>query len=475
MSKLKNVAALAVTLFLIVANSLVAEESSALILRGGWLFDATGDSVVPNTGLVIRAGKLLEVGASLDGRDLSGFDVIELKEDEYILPGFFDLHAHYGMDLFGKGRVDETRAYPVLFLANGVTSTYPAGELDPNKMMNLRRQIDAGERIGPRIFNSGPYFGTARHGWDRETTAEQIYEDVDHWAARGVKCFKAKGITSEHLRALIERAHQHGLPVTAHLGSGYRNTVNPRDAILMGLDRVEHFLGGDALTPDRSAYSSLENLSGDPAELDDIVKLYLKHNVYFDATLTAYGYFGKKDPEVYTPFINERDYLTPFTRDQLRKQEPRKISEQFEKIYWVKRRTIKAFYDAGGGHLITLGTDHPSWGEYFTPFSAHRELHAMVLSGIPPADALEIATINGARALNVGDYLGTIEPGKLADLFVIRGNPLEDIRNTRNVRWVIKGGHRYNPKELLKAVRATIGPAGPDDITNWVRQPESRD
>ncbi len=244
------VSAAAAVLLLAFNSPLVAED---IVLRGGWLFDATGDSVVRNTGVVIRAGKFFEVGADLAGRDLTGHEVIDLSGDEYILPGIFDLHAHYAIDLFGRGRVEETESYPVLFLANGVTSTYPAGELDPENMMNLRRQIDAGERIGPRLFNSGPYFGTARYGWNRETTAEQINEDVDHWAALGVRCFKAKGITAEHLQTLVERAHQHAIPVAAHLGSGYRSSVNPRDAILMGLDRVEHFLGGDALAADRAA------------------------------------------------------------------------------------------------------------------------------------------------------------------------------------------------------------------------------
>jgi imidazolonepropionase-like amidohydrolase len=469
--RLGRVAATTAVLLLALATSVTAKD---LIIRGGWLFDGSGDAVVPNTGLVIRAGKFLEVGADLttiadlDARELSGVDVITLSDEEYILPGMFDLHAHYGMDLFGRGRVDETHAYPVLFLANGVTSTYPAGELDPEKMMTLRHQINAGERVGARLFNSGPYFGAARYGWNRETTPEQIHKEVDYWAERGVRCFKAKGITAEHLRALLERAHQHGTPVTAHLGSGFQDTVNPRDAIRMGLDRVEHFLGGDMMPPDRSAYSSLENLAPD-ADLDDIVRLYLKHNVYFDATLTAYGYFGKRDPEVYTYFVDERAYLTPYMQDVLKQREPREPSEQFEKIYWVKRRTIRTFYEAGGGHLITLGTDHPSWGEYFTPFSVHRELHAMVLSGIPPAQALKIATINGARALNVGDLLGTIEPGKLADLFIVKGNPLQDIRNTRNVRLVIKGGNRYDAQALLESVRGTIGPAKADEISNWVR------
>jgi len=443
-------------------------QAPDILIRGGWLFDGTGDTVVHNPGILIRAGKIIEVGDTRD--EVAGEPIVlELNDGQTISPGMFDLHAHYAMDLLGRGRVDETRAYPTLFLANGVTSTYPCGEIDPHEMMKLRVEIDSGKRIGPRVYNSGPYFGRARSGWKSQTTREQIHREVDEWAARGVRCFKAKGITAEHLAALVERAHQHGIPVTGHLGSGYKDTVNPRDAIRMGIDRVEHFLGGDALTSDRSAYSSLENLEGTANELDAIMALYVTHNVHFDATLTAYGYFGKRDPEVYDYFMDEQQYLTPYTRELLSEREKRKISGQFEKIYWVKRRTIKAFYDAGGGHLITLGTDHPSWGEYLTPFCVHRELHAMVLAGIPPADVLKVATINGARALNVANTLGTVEPGKLADLVVVEGNPLRDIRNTRNVELVIKAGRIYDPEELLASVRGTIGPTGPDDISDWAQ------
>ena len=120
------------------------------------------------------------------------------------------------------------------------------------------------------------------------------------------------------------------------------------------------------------------------------------------------------------------------------------------------RRTTKALYDAGG--FITMGTDNPSQGEFLAGFSSHRELHSLVLAGIPPAAALRIGTINGARALNAGDKLGSIEAGKFADLFVIRGNPLRDIRNTRNVRTVMKAGVVYDPAELLKSVEGKSGP-----------------
>ena len=424
------------------------------IIKGGWLFDGVGDDVVKNSGIVIVNGTFLEVGANLAGRDLSKMKVIELTDNDYILPGIFDLHAHHNIQVLGVGRADETEVNPVIFLANGVTSVNPCGEYNPEEMMELKRAIARGEKIGPRMFNTGPYFGTARRGWNREATREDIYRDVDYWAEQGVGNLKAKGIQADHLRWLIERGHQQGLTVSAHLDSGRGTSVNPKDAILMGLDRVEHFLGGDSLPPTRSAYQSLAELDPNDPRVDEVIELYLKHQVIFDATMTAYGYFGKRS-EGYDYWVDERKFFTPEVQ-AWQKEQNRGVNEQFEKIYWVKRKMLKKFYDAGG--TITLGTDHPSWGQFLSGFGAHRELDAFVLSGIPPAAALKIATINGARALNVSDKLGSIEPGKFADLFVIKGNPLEDIRRTRTVHTVMKAGQVYQTRQLLDSVIGKMGP-----------------
>jgi imidazolonepropionase-like amidohydrolase len=399
---------------------------------------------------------------------------VQVADAETVVPGFFDLHAHYAMDLFSAGRKDETVAYPLLFIANGVTSTFPAGEMDPDVMRQLRIRIENGVEPGPRLLSSGPYFGTARPGWDRDITTQQIHAEVDHWAELGVRGFKAKGITPDQLRALIERAHLHGLTVTGHLDSGRRNSVNPRDAILMGIDRIEHFMGGDAFTPDRSAYASYEHMTFDTPEFERIAELYRREHTYFDATLSAYGYYGKRDPDVFTYFVDEKRFLTPYMRSVIDARPPRPVNQQFENIYWTKRREVKAFYDAGGGDLITLGTDHPSWGEFITPFSVHRELLSLSRAGIPNAAVLRIATINGARAMGLGDRLGSIEVGKWADLVVVRGNPLADIRRTRQPRLVVKAGRVYDPEVLMKAVVGKIGPASAADTAAWAPTPPVR-
>jgi imidazolonepropionase-like amidohydrolase len=446
-----------------------AIQAGDLVITGGNVFDSVRDTAVPNTGLVIRNGVFLEVGATFTGRDLSAAQVIQLTSDDYLLPGLFDLHAHYAVDLFGQGRVDEYTANPLVFLGNGVTSTFPAGEVDPEGMMAARRRIDRGEQIGPRILSSGPYFGTARPGWKAaEETPERIRQEVDDWVARGVRGFKAKGIQPPQLFALIDEAHRHGLTVTGHLDSGFRNSVNPRDAIYMGIDRIEHFMGGDAISGDKPAYSSLEALDVTRPEVDAVIQLYLKRNVYYDATVTAYGYwYDPKDARVFTTWQDEMSFLTPHAREIVQARLPRPPNEQFRRIYDVKLKEIKRFYDAGGGRLITLGTDHPSWGEFLSGFGSHRELQAFVLAGIPPAAAIKMATVNAARAFGLGDRLGTIEAGKLADLFVVRGNPLQDIRHTHDVERVVVRGRLYDARRLLDQARGTLGPKTDADDDWW--------
>ena len=451
---------------LMLVGSILGQERS-VVLRGGFLFDGVSGKRVANTDIVVHGGKFRSVGKAAAAATLKHALVIDVPEGATILPGFFDLHAHHGMNLLGRGRVDECTYNPRVFLANGVTSVFPAGEMNPDRMLEARKAIHSGDLDGPRVFSSGPYFGRARPGWNRRMTEEQLRAEVDQWAAAGARGFKAKSIGPDHLRWLIDQAHKHGLTVTGHLGSGARGSVNPRDAILMGIDRIEHFLGGDAMPADKSAYASLVGIVPGTPEFERIARMYVEHGVYYDATMTAFGYYGKRDPEVFERWIDEREFFTPFIQARVAKRRHR-VMQQFETIYWVKRKLLKAFYDAGGGHLITLGTDHPSWGEYLSGFAVHRELHAFVLSGIPNAAALKIATINGARALGIGDKLGTIEPGKFADLVVVDGDPLDDIRATRKVRLVMKAGRVHDPARLLASAKGKIGPTGENDLGPWV-------
>jgi imidazolonepropionase-like amidohydrolase len=434
-----------------------ASAQSTTVFRGGQLFDATDTTLTANPGIVVRAGKIVGRGAT--NLDTTEARIVRLGPDQVLLPGLIDLHAHYAVDFFGAGRVEETEGNPLLFLANGATTTFTAGEMQPEKMRRVRQAIERGERPGPRILTSGPYFGKARPGWDTTRTPASIRAEVDKWAARGVRHFKAKRMQAELLRALIDQAHRHGATVTGHLGSGYGQSVNPKTAIEMGIDRIEHFLGGAQLPARAPAYDSLPTAAPDDPAFADITDHFKRHEVYFDATISAYGYYGPRDSDLYADWPDAQQYFTPYLRRTLSEDDYQEPISRFQQIFELKLDRIKAFYDAGAGHLITLGTDHPSWGEYLAPFGVHRELEAFVRAGLPEAAALRIATINGARALGRGDRLGTVEVGKWADLVVVNGNPLADIRNTRDTEWVMVRGTLHRAAALKEAARGTVGPA----------------
>jgi len=459
--------------FLFFSLGWAANGQAATLITGGQLFDGTAKELQENPGILVKRGRILAVGEGSEAVEPDRH--IELDEDQTILPGFIDLHAHYHVDLFQAGRVDETEAYPLLFLANGVTTTFPAGEKQPEKMQALREAINRGERPGPRILNSGPYFGSARPNWQAGRDETSIRGEVHALAESGAAGFKAKNPTRDELAALIDAAHQQGLTVTGHLNSGVDDSVNPRDAILMGIDRVEHFLGGDTLKEDRHAYMSWKGVDVESDAFRDIVAMYIDHGVYFSATLSAFGAFGQTDSPVFDDFADEQRFMTPFAREHHKPREADEFTDLADTLYWVKKETLKSFYDAGGGHLITLSTDHPFWGEYTSGFYAHREMQAMVRAGLPEYAVLKIATINSAQAIGKGDQLGSIEAGKWADLVVVDGNPLEEITQTRNVRWVMKAGDWHDAAKLTEQAEGRIGPESEDERRDWMPRASSED
>ena len=120
-----------------------------LVVTGGRLWDGTGPEARANPGILIRNGTILGLG--VDAVPVSGVRHLELDPGHFVMPGLIDLHAHYAVDLFGEGRIDEYTVNPVLFLANGVTATFPAGEMDPAEAERGRARVATGEIPGPRI------------------------------------------------------------------------------------------------------------------------------------------------------------------------------------------------------------------------------------------------------------------------------------------------------------------------------------
>jgi imidazolonepropionase-like amidohydrolase len=464
-------ALVALLIFVGIKPNQLQAQSDPLLIRGGWVFDGVSDTRRPNRGILVRDGRIEAVDLAPQQHPAQA-TVVELDESETILPGLIDLHAHYNFDLVDKGRVEEVVYNGLIFLANGVTSTWSAGEFYPERVVAQRDLIEAGEAIGPRLFVSGPYFGAFRCeyavkvaadecvAWPNDITEQEIRDEVDKWAAQGVVSIKIKQATPDEARILIEQAHSNGMTTAGHLGNyNIEYDVSTRDAILMGMDRIEHQL-------------TLALASDDPrsAEMQEMVDLMIEHQVYYDANLQMYGSINlRRRHPADMIWTGEAKYFTPYAQTLLERRGP-PPPESEEPEYAQRVTELMALYRAGGENLLIVGTDEPVYTSLLPGFAYHRELFAMTNAGLPPVAVLKAATINGAMALGVADRLGSVEVAKLADLVVVRGNPLDDIKAARDIRFVVKEGVVHDPAALLSAAEGKIGPTGPGDHADWELQ-----
>jgi imidazolonepropionase-like amidohydrolase len=296
--------------------------------------------------------------------------------------------------------------------------------------------------------------------WPNDISEEEIRNEVDKWVQQGVVSIKIKQATPDEAKILIDQAHKNGVTAAGHLGNyNVEYDVSTRDAILMGMDRIEHQL--------------TLALSGDDsrsAEVDEMVDLMIKHQVYYDANLQMYGGINlRRDHPTEMIWAEEAKYFTPYTQTLLERRGPPE-PESDESEFTQRMVELMELYNAGGENLLIVGTDEPVYTSLLPGFAYHRELLAMTFAGLPPVAVLKAATINGATALGVADRLGSVEVGKLADLVVVRGNPLDDIKVARNIRFVVKEGVVHDPKALLLSVEGKIGPAGLADHSDWELQ-----
>ena len=447
-----------------------ANNTTALMIRGGWLFDSISDERRPNSGIFIQDGSIKAIDVSDTYPTAADTTIIELSDQQTILSGMIDLHAHYNFDFLDQGRVEEVASNGLVFLANGVTTTWSAGEFNPERIVAQRRLIDSGQAIGPRLLSSGPYFGGFRceynvrvaaddcSAWPNDISDQEIRDEVDHWTQKGISSIKIKQATPHEMQVIIDQAHKNGLTTTGHLANyEVKYDVSTKDAIRMGIDRIEHQL-----------MLALSAETADPQELASIVSLMIEHQVFYGANLQMYGSINLRTKYASDMlWVDEAKYFTPYARQLLQKRGPPPPESDWPE-YHQRVIELMALYKAGGGNLLIVGTDEPVYTTLLPGFAYHRELFALNQAGLPASVVLKAATINGARALGIDGEVGSIQKDKLADLIIINGNPLSDIKHVRNIDTVIKDGIMHTPKSLLNAAEGTIGPHSDLDHSRWI-------
>jgi imidazolonepropionase-like amidohydrolase len=451
----------------------IAVDASRVVLEHVRIIDGTGRAPVEDRNIVIENGKIADVQPGADIPSQAGQTVFNLS-GHTVLPGLVGMHNHLyyiarpNLDATGHSEPpllvpQMTFSSPRLYLAAGVTTMRTTGSVETYADLNLKRFIDSGSLPGPHMDVTAPYLegpGSFFIQMHSLTGPEDARRFVNYWADQGATSFKAyMNITRAELRAAIEEAHKRGLKVTGHLCS-----VTYTEAAELGIDDLEHgfFVNTDLdpgkqpdICPSTQGQPTLERMDPNGPEAQHLFKTLVEHHVAITSTLPVFEHSVPGRPPLQQRVL---DVMTPEARDAyLYSRNRRATAADHSKARWFRRDMDleRAFVKAGG--LLLTGPDPTGNGGTVPGFADQRGVELLVEAGFTPVEAIQIATLNGATYLGRQDRIGSIAPGKNADLDVVVGNPAAHIEDIRNVKFVFKDGLGFDPAKLIDSVRGRYG------------------
>jgi adenine deaminase len=423
-------------------------EPKSIAITNVSIFDSKTERMVPSQTVVIEGERIQVVGPAV----LVPTDALVIHgEGQYLIPGLIDAHVHL-VHLSDRTHVAGEEFLP-LFLAAGVTSVRSTGDaVEAEK--RISHHAEQHPELCPRVYMASPLIdGDPPFHKDvglALTKAEQVPKFVEEMQLAGVTTLKMYvGTTRDIGQQVITEAHRRGLVVTGHLGR-----YAAQDAVADGIDCLEHIWSVlDYIVPRGQTRANVD--LSNPAAVKLIAALK-EHQVAVDPTLVVFRnmvvlgdqaeYVAHPDnarvpqrmSEGWERLLKERQFLPESV--ELRREEFRKYEELTGVLY---RAGVK----------LLAGTDAPE-PSVCPGFSLHQELELLVESGVRAGAAINCASLHNAQILKQDKFLGSIEPGKQADMVLLSRDPLKDIRNTRSIIKVIRAGHVVDPEEVLRAVPA---------------------
>jgi imidazolonepropionase-like amidohydrolase len=419
------------------------------------VIDGTGGAPLEDATVILSGGKIQTIGSSAKTPVPQGAEVLELTGYS-VVPGLVGMHDHMFYPAVGNtsAYVEMGFSFPRLYLASGVTTIRTAGAIQPSTDLTLKNQIDKGWVAGPKMHVTGPYL-------EGHTGAEETKKTVALWADKGVTSFKVyMYITRGELAAAVEEAHKRGLKVAGHLCA-----VGFREAAALGIDSLEHGLVVDAefdpgktpddCPPERVTKATLANLDVESAPVQEMIRDLIQHHVAVTSTLPVFETYvpfrASFEPRVLEALLpaSKADYLA------IRKQVNENTELPWPVLLKKEMQFERDFVRAGG--LLLAGEDPTGYGGNLAGFGDQREVELLVEAGFTPIEAIHIATANGAEYLGESDHIGTLTPGKQADLVVIKGDPSSKIADIEKVEIVFKDGVGYDSAMLVNSVNGSVG------------------
>ncbi|MBA2538449.1 MAG: amidohydrolase family protein, partial [Deltaproteobacteria bacterium] len=406
--------------------------------KGVWAADQT----ILVVGDTIKAvGPKVEIPAGAEVIDLAG---------KRVMPGLIDMHAHLGPN---DG---------VLNIASGVTTARDVGN-EPDLLDDLKERFDDGTAIGPSVVRFGFIEGRNEKAASSIVTAETVDEAkaaVEYYAKRnyeGVKIYNS--VKVELVPVITKEAHARGMLVTGHVPIH----MVANEAVRAGYDGIEHinqillnfFATKDTDTRDTTRFTLVGEKMGafdlDGKPMREFIELLRKNKTVLDPTLAVFEGL----------YVSAPGKLVPGTEDTVERL-PSQIQRGFitgglpldggkRELYaraWTKMLAAVKMMWKAKLHVVA-GTDH------IAGLMLHHELRLLVAAGIPQIDAIRMATTEAARAMRLEKKLGSIAVGKRADLAILTGDPLADIKQLRTIERTVRAGVVYASAPLFSAVGVT--------------------
>ena len=378
-----------------------------------------------------------------------------------VIPGLVMFHEHLYYPTGGGVYAQLGASFSRLYLAGGVTTMRTGGNVNGVMDIKLRGEIEAGRQAGPAIDATAPYLNGPNaflqmHGLK---DPEDARRQVQYWADMGATSFKAyMNITRAQLGAAITEAHKRGLKVTAHLCS-----VTYAEAADLGIDNLEHsFFASTDFVADKKpdecpgqgrGQQTIAALDANSEPFKALVKKLIDRQVTLTSTLTVFETFTPGRPK--PPGL---DVLVAPLREQYDRSFERvsqNAQSNYAKLFPNAMALERAFARAGG--MLIAGTDPTGSGGVIPGYSNQRQVELLVEAGFTPLEAIQIATLNGAKYLGRDSRIGSIAAGKQADLVIVNGNPAANIGDIRHVETVFKQGVGFDPVKLIESVRGRVG------------------
>jgi len=454
------------------APNFIRENAPIIVLTHVELIDGTSSAPQSDQAVIIDHGKIAAIGVTGSVTVPSGAKLIDAT-GKTVIPGIVGMHEHIFYPASGDGpltAVEQFYSFPPLYLASGVTTARTTGSMDPYGDLAVKARVDSGKMLGPKFYLSTPYLQGA------PSLIPQMYELRDaedarafvrYWHSVGFTSVKAYvDVTPDELRAGIDEAHKLNMKVTGHLCS-----VGYNEAAEMGIDNLEH---GPFGAPDGELYSKRQpglcgpdyfaelqdivmNVEPDSPQLQQTIQNLVSHHVAITSTLAVLEGGLRPSMDRNGLMTRTRMLLVPeaWSKVMTGRANREAMDSFFQTLLQKEMKFEREFVAAGG--LLMAGCDPTGDGHTLAGLGDQRNIELLAESGFTPAEAIHIATQNGAAFLGEAERIGTVAAGKQADLVLLDGDLAKDITTIERPEVVFKAGVGYDSGAIYQSLRGKVG------------------